>query len=291
MGRLGVLLLPLLAACGFAAAKAHAPEATTVEAPRDIMGVLHGENFARSMGARVVPLTADPFAPVAAREGEVKVYDLREQTFHTNVTAPGASVAEPASKTASAPPPEAPPGRTHVQEERAVIYTGSLALQVPDPEGLEVEVGGMAKQFGGWVSKIERPRIVVRVPAARFDEAMKAFSALGQILDRKISGQDVTDQYRDLRIRLENAEKVRVRLAALLEQAKNVQDALAVEKELGRVTEEIERLKGQIAAMQDQVAFSTITLELRRSLPISVRHRRFPFPWVHRLGAEQLLRF
>jgi hypothetical protein len=251
MGRLAVLILPFLASCTYAA-KAQSPD------------------YLDDVGVDIAPRTSFGY------EYELPGMEVRARTFHTD------------PKPTPAPAPEAPPP---AQQERQVIYTGSLALQVPDPEGLELEVGSIAKQLGGWVSKIERPRITVRVPAARFEEAMKAFSALGQVLDRKIAGQDVTDQFRDLRIRLENAEKVRVRLAALLEQAKNVQDALAVEKELGRVTEEIERYKGQIAAMQDQIAFSSVTLELRRSLPIALRQRRFPFAWVHRLGAEALLRF
>jgi hypothetical protein len=304
MGRLAILVLPLLAACGFASAEAHAPGSTTIDEPEDARGVL-GDNLDRPMGARVQSLT-DPFANPLYNQGGfglehrwVKDFDVQIATAaaapdpfsdipRTSLTVPGASVTDPRPVGAAAPTPEAPPP---AQQERQVLYTGSLALQVPDPEGLELEVSTIAKGYGGWVSKIERPRIVLRVPAARFEEAMKALSQLGQVLDRKISGQEVSDQFRDLRIRLENAEKLRARLAALLEQAKNVQDALAVEKELGRVTEEIERLKGQIAAMTDSVAFSAITLELRRSLPLAARQRRFPFPWVHRLGAESLFRF
>ncbi len=271
MGRLAVLLLPLIASCTYASAPADDSFDGT-EGVGITTRILYPASEYDTPGPTAT-------AGAISTDGLAESFDLRARTFHTLPKPP------------SAPPPEAPPERTAEQQERAVIYTGSLSLQVPDPEGLEVEAGAIARQHGGWVQKIERPRITVRVPAARFEEAMKAFSALGQVLDRKISGQDVTDQFRDLRIRLENAEKVRVRLAALLEQAKTVQDALAVEKELGRVTEEIERYKGQIAAMQDRIAFSTITLELRRSLPIALRHRRFPFPWVHRLGAEALLRF
>lgn len=288
MGRLPILLLPLLAACGFAGAKAAAAGSTTIDEPEDVEGVF-GDVISRPMGARIPPPTSDLFASPSGSGGlSIESYDLRAQTIHTNATVPGTPITDPKPVGVPAPTPEAPPP---AQQERPVIYTGSLALQVPDPEGLELEVSTIAKGYGGWVSKIERPRVVLRVPAARFEEAMKALSQLGQVLDRKISGQEVSDQFRDLRIRLENAEKVRGRLAALLEQAKTVQDALAVEKELGRVTEEIERLKGQIAAMTDQIAFSAITLELRRSLPLAQRQRRFPFPWVHRLGAESLLRF
>lgn len=189
----------------------------------------------------------------------------------------------------------AEPGLEPVQEparaDRQVIFNGWLALQVVDPERAENEAGALARELGGWIQRLERPRIVLRFPAARFDTALARLSALGLVLDKKIQASDVTDQFRDLKLRLENAEKVRARLAALLDKAGIIPDALAVEKELARVTEEIERLKGAIAAMQDQVAFSTISVDLRRSVPFRAREEWLPFGWVRGLGPEPLFHF
>jgi uncharacterized protein DUF4349 len=196
---------------------------------------------------------------------------------------------------AAAPPasdaPAAPATEATLRAERKVVYTGSLALQVAEPETVEADILALARKLGGWVQRLDRPRITIRFPAEQFDEAFRQLAALGQVLDKKIQAADVTDAFLDLKVRLDNAEKVRARLAALLEQAKTVTDALAVEKELARLTEDIERFKGALAQMQDQIAFSTITVELRRTLPAPLRQTRFPFPWVRGLGVDALLNF
>lgn len=258
MRRSILLFVPLLGACS--GAMTRAPAATQKESAR-------AEFLSRGRAG-------DPFASY------VKDYDLQIAT---------AAVAVDPGVAASPPPP--PPPQAAPAAERKVIYTGSIALQVADPEATEGEIAALAKRWGGWVQKLDRPRVTLRLPAARFDEAIASIGSLGQVLDKKLQASDVTDTFLDLRLRLENAEKLRARIAALLEQARNVQDALAVEKELARVTEEIERFKGALALMQDQVAYSTITVELRRTLPAHVRQMRFPFPWVRSLGVDSLFTF
>ena len=69
---------------------------------------------------------------------------------------------------------------------------------------------------------------------------------------------DVTDQATDLEIRLANARALRARLEALLADATTVTEVLEVERELSRVTTEVEQLDGQLRALADRVALSTV---------------------------------
>src|SRR5204863_1965018 len=114
------------------------------------------------------------------------------------------------------------------QAERLVIYNGSLSLQVAEPDRIEKEVTALAKELGGWIQALDGSRVTLRIPATKFNEALAKAAGLGHVIDRKVSGSDVTDQFRDLKLRLENAEKLRARFAAILEQAKTVQDTLSV---------------------------------------------------------------
>lgn len=98
------------------------------------------------------------------------------------------------------------------------------------------------------------------------------------MLSRNVHGQDVTERFFDLKIRLDNAEKVRKRLLALLEKATNVKDSVAVERELGRVTEQIERFKGQLKFLRDRIAYSTITLRVHKRTPWGPAPAASPFP-------------
>ena len=56
----------------------------------------------------------------------------------------------------------------------------------------------------------------------------------------------------------------RDRLRQLLERAGNVQDVIAVERELARVQGEIESLEARLSVMRSQVALSELAVTLRQ---------------------------
>ena len=194
-----------------------------------------------------------------------------------------------AERAREAPPPAGEPALP----DRKIIFHGSLLLQVPDPTEPEKQVRSIVEEAEGWVHKIERSSFTLRVPAARFHDVLGRLATLGNLIDRKVSGTDVTEEYLDLGIRIQNAENLRKRLIALLEMAKDVKEALAVERELARVTGEIERMKGRLKFLKDQVAFSTIVVTFQRTVPVHVASRgpKFPFPWIRDMGIDDLLQF
>jgi hypothetical protein len=84
---------------------------------------------------------------------------------------------------------------------------------------------------------------------------------------------------------------MRDRLAQLLERA-NVKESLELERELGRVTEELERLEGQMRLMRDKIDFSTIAVEFQpraEGVVTSAPAPRLPFAWLRDLGLPKLL--
>ena len=174
---------------------------------------------------------------------------------------------------------------------RIVIYIGDLTIVVDDVEEALDKVEVLTGELGGYVQTLAGATIVVRIPAESFDRAIEAIEAFGQVSRREIHAIDVTEQYVDLKARLNNARKVRQRLEALLEQAQTIEEALAVEKELNRIGEEIERLEGKLKLLENQVAFCTITVTFER---VERRAYRFsgmiklPFPWLHNLHPDRL---
>jgi hypothetical protein len=100
----------------------------------------------------------------------------------------------------------------------------------------------------------------------------------------------VTDEFVDTEIRIKNGRAMQARLKILLEKA-NVKDALEIEKEMRRVTEELELLEGKLKLLKDKIAYSTITVTFQgrgagalRDMPL-----RLPFPWLSELGLPRLL--
>jgi predicted nuclease with TOPRIM domain len=81
---------------------------------------------------------------------------------------------------------------------------------------------------------------------------------------KSVSTTDVSDNYADVKIRLDNAEKARTRYLELLAKAENVEAALKVEKELERLNTEIDQLRGQMIKMEHDVRFSTLTVSVNQ---------------------------
>ncbi len=188
--------------------------------------------------------------------------------------------------TGSAKPPEAA-----AMASPLLIYRANLNMAVFETKKALDKTEEIARDAGGYLVRRDDRSITVRVPAAKFQGALASMMKLGDVLHRDVSVEDVTAQYRDLQIRLKNAEAVRDRLAALLKKAQSVKDALEVERELARVTDEIESMKGKLKLLHELVQFSTITIQFS---PQSVEHVdstvSLPFPWLGDLGLGKLLR-
>ncbi|HLZ94129.1 MAG TPA: DUF4349 domain-containing protein [Candidatus Dormibacteraeota bacterium] len=104
--------------------------------------------------------------------------------------------------------------------------------------------------------------ITFMVPADKFDETIDALTQLGTLQNEHLTGQDVSAQYVDLQARLANEEAQRQAMLALLSRAQSVADIIAIQTQLGQITQQIEELKGQIQYLDHNTAFSTVTVNL-----------------------------
>ncbi len=112
--------------------------------------------------------------------------------------------------------------------------------------------------------------ITFMVPAAKFDETIDALSRMGKVQNERISGNDVSAQYVDLKARLQNEEAQRGAMLALLQRAQSISDIIAVQTQLGQITGQIEQLKGQIAYLDHNTTYSTVTVDLTEAgAPVS----------------------
>ncbi|MBK8572318.1 MAG: DUF4349 domain-containing protein [Holophagaceae bacterium] len=83
--------------------------------------------------------------------------------------------------------------------------------------------------------------------------------------------QDVTKAYSDLETRLRVKREALNRIRELLRtKAGNLKEVLEAEKEISRITEEIEHAEGERRYFDHQISLSTIVVELTRTLPAPV---------------------
>lgn len=215
----------------------------------------------------------------------------------------------PPSATAAMPAPQPPSGGVQgspgsgVADKPAVasqvaavrgpvlIYTAQFTMGVFEVNTSLTQIEELARELGGFLSRRTDNAITIRVPVRTFDGALRRIEKLGDVLNRNVTAQDVTEEFRDIEVRLRNARAVRDRLEQLLAKATKVEESVQVERELERVTGEIERMEGRLKFLADRAAFSTITVTFqpKRQEEISRGPFRLPVPWLYQLGLSRLL--
>lgn len=156
-----------------------------------------------------------------------------------------------------------------------VIQTATLGVVVEEGRFDDAvrQARGIAARLGGFVvsSQTQRgdedvPRsgmLVLRVPGESYAAAMDALGRLGEIEHESEEGTDVSQEYVDLEARQRHLEAVEAQLLELLERARTVQAALAVQSQLNGTQLELEQVRGRLRFLDDRTELATITLELR----------------------------
>jgi len=177
--------------------------------------------------------------------------------------------------------------------ERKVVYTAGFHMLVGDVALAQERTRKLADEMGGYMQSLDGPRLTIRVLAEQFEAAVERLAELGTVVRRHIEANDVTEQFYDLEVRLKNARALAERLRALLARADDMADALAAEKELARVTTDIERMEGRLNRLRNRIAFATITVTFDQpgDVPPPELTTHLPFAWLHELGLDTLLAF
>lgn len=191
------------------------------------------------------------------------------------------------AKVSESAPPPAPPspsqampaqGPAAAPVPRMLARTGNATIEVRSLEAGVRAVRVLAERVGAFVEseqiqsgrrELRQASLVLKVPAARFDEAVQALPSVGDVESVQVAAEDVGDQYVDVTARLANSRKLEQRLLDLLAtRTGRLEDVLAVERELARVREEIDRYTGRAQYLQTRVNVSTLTVNIHEPQPL-----------------------
>lgn len=173
--------------------------------------------------------------------------------------------------------------------DRIMAYDATLHIVVSDADNALMAMKTIGVNLGGYMQSLSGSAIVLKIPAARLNEAIRQIEALGEVAARRITGLDVTEEMMDLDIRLRNLQETRDRLSKLLEKAVKVDEVLAIEKELQRVTENLELMKGRIQYLSHSVKYSTLTVNVNAPMPQAEVQDVVPVAWVRELGPDKFM--
>lgn len=134
------------------------------------------------------------------------------------------------------------------------------ALLIADRYGGYIISSG--SQASGEEGSIKSGTIAVRVPAASFSRALNDADKVGDVKNRQIQTQDVTEEYVDLQARITNSQAHVKALLDLLARAKTVDEILQVQQVLTSAQQQLEELQGRLRFLDEHTSYSTITMAI-----------------------------
>lgn len=162
------------------------------------------------------------------------------------------------------------------QVERKLIKEGRVEFETDNLNSTRKTIFEAVKKYKGYVSSDQEfnspgrktNTVVIRVPANYFDHMLDdATQGVENIESKDIRVKDVTEEFLDVQARLKTKKELELRFIDLLKEAKNVNEILEVEKQIGQLRSEIESIEGRLKYLQDRVSFSTLTMTFYESIP------------------------
>jgi len=155
---------------------------------------------------------------------------------------------------------------------RKLIRNATVELEIVNFDDAVQKITALAKEERGYVATTDsqkqangklRGEVVVKVLPENLDRFLQKVRGFGELKNQTLGTEDVTKAYFDTDARLKNARVMEQRLIDMLKtKTGKVSDLLQVEKELGRVREEIEKMQGELKYWDSQVQFATVTISL-----------------------------
>ncbi|WP_210468926.1 DUF4349 domain-containing protein [Sporosarcina sp. 6E9] len=159
-----------------------------------------------------------------------------------------------------------------VSTNRMIIHQAGLQLNVKDFEKAEKNIEKRVHEYGGYIveSNVYREddesvsgHMTVRIPEKHFQKFLTATEGeAADILERTVTGQDVTEQYVDLASRVKSKRAVETRLLDFMSDAEKTEDLLKISSDLASIQEEIEVIVGKMNYLENQTSYSTIDISM-----------------------------
>jgi hypothetical protein len=154
-----------------------------------------------------------------------------------------------------------------------LVIEGSLNVHVDEIADVVPALRALVEGTGGRivnevVSGAERSwhaQLKLRLPPSKVEDVVQFLAKRGEILDKRITGSDVSKQLFDQDIALKNLRTTLERLTALMAQGGlKVPEILQIEQEMTRLRGQIEAIEGEQRWLKDRVAFATLDISISR---------------------------
>lgn len=163
-------------------------------------------------------------------------------------------------------------GEAVISTERKLIHRAYLHLRVDDYEVAQANIEQKTAKYEGYIVEstvyhdelaIASGVMSVRIPAQHFQAfLLDTEKEAKNIIERNVTGEDVTEQYIDLEAKLKAKQIVEERLIGFMNEAEKTEDLLQISSDLAVVQEEIDSLIGKLTYLKNQTEYATIDISL-----------------------------
>lgn len=165
-----------------------------------------------------------------------------------------------------------------LSEERKLIYNASVDMDPVNVDSVNLSLLDIAHRNGGYILKSGPEMSSIRVRSESLRQVLNEIARLGKVRNQKVWGNDVTEDFKDLEILLDNLKKTRARYLELLQKAGTIEETLKVEKELERLSAQIDQAEGKLLRLSHVTAYSTIDIHYRAPYVAPEKRKLRPGP-------------
>lgn len=168
-------------------------------------------------------------------------------------------------------------GMGAASDSQKLIYIGEMEIESgqfeADYAALKEQVSAMGGYLAGETLSGTAPvaygdagrygELVARIPTEHFQAFLDDADGRMDIVRRHVDVQDITEYYYDNETRITLLETRYAKLEEHLRSAERMEDIIALEQEMSEILSELDELKGTRRHLDHQVAYSTLTIEIR----------------------------
>lgn len=164
------------------------------------------------------------------------------------------------------------PGSPEDATDPALIKRGTISLVAEDVAQARLDALHDVDRVGGSVDdeqttadrdgEVTTVRMVLRVPADRYDEVTEDLKGIATLSDASTSSTDVRDRIIRTNVQIGVQRDAIQRIRLLLDRATNIGDIIRIESELTDRIARLDTLRRTAAYLADQTSMSTIDLSI-----------------------------
>lgn len=151
-----------------------------------------------------------------------------------------------------------------------IVRDGTVSVGVADFDDGFARFTRAAERLGGTMLETTRATadgatsgaVTVRVPAEHYDALLRTVSEVGEVREQRVTSDDVSAEFVDLEARLRHNEAQERFHLSLLDDAEDVEDAVAVQQRVADIQQTIEQIRGRLRFLEERTRFSRLTVEL-----------------------------